>query len=226
MGLLDDAIREHLELKRKHGADPEEVARQEQRGARRPGSATSSRSPTGRPASRAAEEPPEPAEPEAEAPTSLEPPARVDEPPGAASPEPGGAARGRGAGLRRGPVARRRARRGARPTRRSSSARGAPRRRRRGRGRARGDARVPPGDAGARPPVVRAEAAARLRLGQVVVKFRAAAADNRGCLIPRFEASDAATAKRGPQCPGPRFAASAVQGTDARTVAAPASASP
>ena len=30
MGLLDDAIREHLELKRRHGADPSEVARQEQ----------------------------------------------------------------------------------------------------------------------------------------------------------------------------------------------------
>src|SRR6187200_1359961 len=29
MGLLDDAIREHLDLKRKHGADPEDVARQE-----------------------------------------------------------------------------------------------------------------------------------------------------------------------------------------------------
>jgi hypothetical protein len=29
MGLLDDAIREHLELKRRRGADPEEVARQE-----------------------------------------------------------------------------------------------------------------------------------------------------------------------------------------------------
>src|SRR5919202_933388 len=29
MGLLDDAIREHLELKRRHGADPDEVARQE-----------------------------------------------------------------------------------------------------------------------------------------------------------------------------------------------------
>src|SRR3954471_17462776 len=29
MGLLDDAIREHLELKRKHGADPEAVAHQE-----------------------------------------------------------------------------------------------------------------------------------------------------------------------------------------------------
>ena len=30
MGLLDDAIREHLELKRRHGADPTEVERQEQ----------------------------------------------------------------------------------------------------------------------------------------------------------------------------------------------------
>jgi hypothetical protein len=30
MGLLDDAIREHLELKRKHGADPDDLARQEQ----------------------------------------------------------------------------------------------------------------------------------------------------------------------------------------------------
>src|SRR3954454_17833007 len=29
MGLLDDAIREHLELKRRHGADPAEVTRQE-----------------------------------------------------------------------------------------------------------------------------------------------------------------------------------------------------
>ena len=29
MGLLDDAIREHLELKRQHGADPDEVERQE-----------------------------------------------------------------------------------------------------------------------------------------------------------------------------------------------------
>jgi hypothetical protein len=29
MGLLDDAIRDHLELKRRHGAEPSEVARQE-----------------------------------------------------------------------------------------------------------------------------------------------------------------------------------------------------
>ena len=30
MGELDDAIREHLELKRRRGADPAEVAREEQ----------------------------------------------------------------------------------------------------------------------------------------------------------------------------------------------------
>jgi hypothetical protein len=30
MGLLDEAIREHLELKRRRGADPEEVAREQQ----------------------------------------------------------------------------------------------------------------------------------------------------------------------------------------------------
>src|SRR5882724_11859299 len=29
MGLLDEAIKDHLELKRRHGADPSEVARQE-----------------------------------------------------------------------------------------------------------------------------------------------------------------------------------------------------
>ena len=36
MGLLDDAIREHLELKRRRGADAEEVSRQEARGAGSP----------------------------------------------------------------------------------------------------------------------------------------------------------------------------------------------
>jgi hypothetical protein len=30
MGMLDDAIREHLELKRRRGADPGEIAREEQ----------------------------------------------------------------------------------------------------------------------------------------------------------------------------------------------------
>src|SRR3954466_12979713 len=41
MGLLDEAIREHLELKRRHGADPSEVERQEHEalGPARPGAA-------------------------------------------------------------------------------------------------------------------------------------------------------------------------------------------
>ena len=76
MGLLDDAIREHLELKRRHGADPDEVARQEDEAL----------GPT------AAE--PEPArgrERRAEAgadrrPTSREPERRADEAPAAPSP--------------------------------------------------------------------------------------------------------------------------------------------
>ena len=37
MGLLDDAIREHLELKRRHGADPVKLrARSERRSPRKP----------------------------------------------------------------------------------------------------------------------------------------------------------------------------------------------
>ena len=39
MGMLDDAIREHLELKRRHGADPQEVARQEDEALGAPGAA-------------------------------------------------------------------------------------------------------------------------------------------------------------------------------------------
>ncbi|WP_028065339.1 hypothetical protein [Solirubrobacter soli] len=73
MGLLDDAIREHLELKRKHGADPEDVARQEQE-ALGPGQ----RNEFAQPEAASAPEPePEP-EPEAASPEELEP-APVDE---------------------------------------------------------------------------------------------------------------------------------------------------
>ncbi len=54
MGLLDDAIREHLELKRKHGANPEDVARQEQE-ALGPGQRNEFAQPEG-----AAQAPPEP----------------------------------------------------------------------------------------------------------------------------------------------------------------------
>jgi hypothetical protein len=73
MGLLDDAIREHLELKRKHGANPEDVARQEQE-ALGPGQRNEFAQPDG-----AAQAPPEPEPaafeaPEAAAPPEFEPP--------------------------------------------------------------------------------------------------------------------------------------------------------
>ena len=81
MGLLDDAIREHLELKRKHGADPEDVARQEQE-ALGPGQRNEFAQPetaTEAPTEAEADEAPLEA-PEAAAPPEFEPPAApVDE---------------------------------------------------------------------------------------------------------------------------------------------------
>ncbi len=81
MGLLDDAIREHLELKRKHGANPEDVARQEQE-ALGPGQRNEFAQPeaaTEAPAEAEAEEAP-PEAPEAAVPPEFEPPeAPVDE---------------------------------------------------------------------------------------------------------------------------------------------------
>src|SRR4051794_8911315 len=81
MGLLDDAIREHLELKRKHGANPEDVARQEQE-ALGPGQRYESAQPQG-----AAPAPPEPEDPAAVAapPEAYEPPPADELPDG----EPG-----------------------------------------------------------------------------------------------------------------------------------------
>ena len=95
MGLLDDAIREHLELKRKHGANPEDVARQEQE-ALGPGQRNEFAQPEG------AGAPPEPEpaapeeEPEAAAPPEFEPgpadelpegdPGIPEEPPAAEAP--------------------------------------------------------------------------------------------------------------------------------------------
>src|SRR3954464_3670463 len=67
MGLLDDAIREHLELKRKHGADPDDVARQEAE-ALGPTQRNEFSSPAAAP-----DEPPPPEEP----PPREEPPAAV-----------------------------------------------------------------------------------------------------------------------------------------------------
>jgi hypothetical protein len=73
MGLLDDAIREHLELKRKHGANPDDVARQEQE-ALGPGQRNEFAQPEG-----AAQAPPEPDAPEE--PAAVAAPAEAYEPP-------------------------------------------------------------------------------------------------------------------------------------------------
>src|SRR3954453_901529 len=81
MGLLDDAIREHLELKRKHGANPEDVARQEQE-ALGPGQRNEFAQPQG--AAPAAPEPEEPAAVRAP-PDAYEPPPADELPDG----EPG-----------------------------------------------------------------------------------------------------------------------------------------
>jgi hypothetical protein len=94
MGLLDDAIREHLELKRRRGADPTELERQEhealgparQREFAKPeGEAPAADAPPDEaPPPAAAEE-----EPAAAAPAVNEPPPPVEEPPPpAAEPEP------------------------------------------------------------------------------------------------------------------------------------------
>ena len=161
MGLLDDAIREHLELKRQHGADPSEVARQEREALGPVRSAPRSRlcagagratADVGAGRRAAARRAPEPAadEPDVAAdPTSAEAEPATPEPPPPDRP------------IRR-PTRSRSTPRTNPPRRRAGA--GARARRPRRRGRARGDAGVPPGDAGARPALVRAEAAARLRL--------------------------------------------------------------
>jgi hypothetical protein len=83
MGLLDDAIREHLELKRRHGADPDEVSRQEREALGAPV--------RGEFAKPAGDEPAE----EGPAAVQAEPPADVPEPdeppemPGELDPDPG-----------------------------------------------------------------------------------------------------------------------------------------
>ena len=166
MGLLDDAIREHLELKRKHGANPEDVARQEQE-ALGPGQ----RNEFAQPEAAAQAEPEPEAEsapleaPEAAAPPEFElPPAPVDELPEGEPGIPEEPPSAQAPGYDEDPwlddepdeVPAEEALQ-ERPRR--------PARRRRGGGRAGGDARLPLRDARARSPVVRAEAASRLRLG-------------------------------------------------------------
>ena len=77
MGLLDDAIREHLELKRRHGADPDEVQRQEREAL----GASPQRAEFAQP------EGEEPGDAEVEAPDGPAPP--PEEEPAAAQPPPG-----------------------------------------------------------------------------------------------------------------------------------------
>ncbi len=91
MGVLDDAIREHLELKRRHGASDEEIAQEEAEAlgpARRDFPAQPAAEPE---ATEAAEEQPvadAPVEPPAEEPTAVEQPPPAPEPEQAFEPEP------------------------------------------------------------------------------------------------------------------------------------------
>jgi hypothetical protein len=86
MGSLDDAIREHLELKRKHGAPDDEVKRQEEEafGRRRP--AQEPAEPTDEPASAVARDELGPEQLEAAEPQSNGQPASYTEPPAMESP--------------------------------------------------------------------------------------------------------------------------------------------
>jgi|SRR5690349_3647751 hypothetical protein len=82
MGLLDDAIREHLELKRKHGADPEDVARQEDEALGQGGPRAEFAQPGAEPEAQA------PPEPEAAAPEFAVPEFQPAAEPPAPEPEP------------------------------------------------------------------------------------------------------------------------------------------
>ena len=190
MGLLDDAIREHLELKRKHGANPEDVARQEQE-ALGPGQRN------------------EFAQPEAPEPEPRRrPPRRGGGARAAAAtrtpPRRGAGARGGGRRrrLRGGPVARRRARRG--PRRRGARAAPQPpaaeenrrtcwRRRR---------------TSSRRPRSTTASGSSRSRRATSTgtsspTSDSGPAADDRGSLIPRVRRrTDAHGEARAPICPG------------------------
>jgi hypothetical protein len=82
MGLLDDAIREHLELKRRHGADPDEISRQEREALGAPPQREFA------PAAGEAAAEPEPAEaPESEVDAELSQPPAAEEPAAVAAEE-------------------------------------------------------------------------------------------------------------------------------------------
>src|SRR5215208_5766111 len=90
MGLLDDAIREHLELKRRRGADPDEIARLEDEALGDPRSGEFARPAGEEPPTAAGAEPAEedlprePPQPAPEEPVAAEPPPPEPEP----EPEP------------------------------------------------------------------------------------------------------------------------------------------
>jgi hypothetical protein len=91
MGLLDDAIREHLELKRRRGADPHDVERQEQEALGPPLRGEFASTP-GAPEAAEAREPAEPPAaiadpPPGEATEPVEPPAPVAAPEAHLAPE-------------------------------------------------------------------------------------------------------------------------------------------
>jgi hypothetical protein len=95
MGVLDDAIREHLELKRRHGASDEEVAREEAEAlgpARRDFPAPAAQPEEAAEAGEAQIAEPQSAEPqgepEAEPQPLAEEPTVIEEPPPAVEPEP------------------------------------------------------------------------------------------------------------------------------------------
>jgi hypothetical protein len=83
MGLLDDAIREHLELKRRHGGDPGEIERQEHEALGAPAREEAEQEPVGDlapdPATAEPEPAPDPAAPDEPEPEAIDPPAGEQE---------------------------------------------------------------------------------------------------------------------------------------------------
>jgi hypothetical protein len=95
MGLLDDAIREHLELKRRHGADPDEVTRQEREALGAPVRGEFAKPAAGAPQETTGEEPEVEPEAPGEVPEVADPPELPDEPEPAPPEEPAAVAAGR-----------------------------------------------------------------------------------------------------------------------------------
>jgi hypothetical protein len=92
MGLLDEAIKEHLDLKRRRGADPEDVAREEREAlgpaVREVRESMSDDAPSAEAGAPGADGTPEPAPAAAVAPVTEEPVHEAQEPPAAEEPAP------------------------------------------------------------------------------------------------------------------------------------------